>query len=163
MIGQMPRQLAGQVLTLRCQPPGQTVARVVRSNDQVLNDDVPIAFEPRALRDATLGLDDLLIMDDQLGVLAALVRAGTAGILFSRLAFGLIRLCLLIHFARLEAWALLLALEDPDLLFQQLDPLGLPLRDLTESLDHSQQRLHQRRTFGFRNRRYRKARLHQQV
>src|SRR6266436_6253046 len=86
MIGQMRRQLARQILTPGRQPTGQTVARVVCLDDQVLNDDVPITLEPRALRDATRGPDDLLIMDDQLGLLAALVRTGTAGILFSRLA-----------------------------------------------------------------------------
>jgi hypothetical protein len=89
-LGQMRRQLAGQILTLGRQPTGQTVARVVPLDDQVLNDEVPITLEPCALRDATLGPDDLLIMDDQLRLLAALVRAETAGILLSRLAITLL-------------------------------------------------------------------------
>ena len=72
MIGQMRRQLPGQILTPGRQPTGQPVAGVVCLDHQVLNDDVPIALEPRALRDATLGPDDLLIMDNQLGLLTAL-------------------------------------------------------------------------------------------
>src|ERR1035437_9197697 len=121
MIGQMRRQLPGHILALRRQPAREPVARVMRPDHQILDDDVPIAFEARALRNPSLRLNDLFIVNHQISRLAALVGAGAALILF-RATIGRLRgLRPLIHLAGLELRALLAAFGQNELLY----PYGL--------------------------------------
>src|ERR1019366_6185274 len=89
MIGQMRRQLPGHILALRRQPAREPVARVMRPDHQILDDDGPIAFEARALRNPSLRLNDLFIVNHQISRLAALVGAGAALILFRAPVGGL--------------------------------------------------------------------------
>src|SRR5580692_3335007 len=104
-------QLSLQHLPLRGQPALQAVTGVVRADHQIPYHNISIAPEARACRDTPSRPDDLLFVNRQLRVFAALVRAGAALI---RTARGVSLIGLLIHFARLELRTPLAAFEDTD-------------------------------------------------
>jgi hypothetical protein len=68
---------------------------------------------------------------------------------------------LLLHLAGFEVRALLAAFENANLILQQRNLFLLLLHPLSQSLDHAQQRDHERRALGLRNRRHHKTVLHQ--
>src|SRR5664279_313717 len=102
------------------------------------SDDVPIAFESRALGNPTLRLNDLLRVNHQLRRLAALIRTRTALILLRAPFPAPILFGPLIHFAGLEARALLAALEDANLILQQCNLFFLLLYLRSQPFDHPQ-------------------------
>src|ERR1019366_5833206 len=68
---------------------------------------------------------------------------------------------LLLHLARLEVRTLLAAFEDANLILEQRNLLVLLLHPLGQSFDNAQQRDHQRRALGLRDRWHQKSMLHQ--
>jgi MFS family permease len=75
------RQPAGKPLALGCQPAGQPITRVVRTDDQVLNDYVPLALEAGTLWNAPRWRSCFFV-NHQLSGLAAFVGAAAAFGLF---------------------------------------------------------------------------------
>ena len=141
---------------------------------QVLHDEVPIAFEARALGNRHRRRDLERLVNPQVLRLAALGRPGALARLtlapFIIPAVALITpidlaaaLGLPVHSARFELRLRLLSLEYGDLIAQLLNPFRLPAVLLEQFFDLLQQLLHQRRALRFGNARQLLAIGHGQI